>query len=389
MRISTAFALSLLLGGCASTAYKDEATQLGASATALAAAFPSQPSVDAEGGAVIDFNMDMLMQGGPLRYTSDCGDKAFAAYEAFVGSLPRGQADQDAAYAVLVKSPACEITEPRAILAPASAPATSTAADGGQASPATKPSAAQAAHLKRDEARQEAKSTMAHPSSRAQAKPVCKGACSLEDYTSQIKAYGVAIQAAASAQSVTDAQTALGKADTALDSLLKAAKAPPLAAPVVDAIEAIGKLALQQAQYAAMKRAVLTFDSYWPLVAPAVESAARFRQAQLIQYRADASASACMAAQLYLNDDHYFANPGERLQLFGTLESKVDAASASLKAAEIDPGAAIAAFTKANHTLALAMEDPRRHSTTLTADINAVNAQITTIQKAATPATST
>lgn len=376
MRLTATLVLILLLGACASTAYKDEAAQLGTSASALAAAFPSQAKVDAAGGAVLDRTTDMLMLNGPIRYTNSCGDEAFAAYKAFVGSLSQVQSVQDSAYATLVKSPACSIVPVVSVAAPASPlPARVV---GGQAGSAAKPDTAA-------EARRSA-AAMVHSSEQPLPVPVCKGSCTLEDYTNQIKAYGEAIQAASTAQNVSDAQTAVGKADTSIDGLLKAAKASPLAAPITDAVAAVGKLALQEAQYEAMKHAVLSFDSAWPQVSPSVETAARFRQAQLISYLADSSQSTCLSAQLYLNDGRYYRTPAERLQLFDVLDANVNTAAASLKTAEIDPGAAIAAFTKANHTLALAMQDPGRQSTTLLADLNAVQSQISAIDKAGAPA---
>ena len=376
MRITTNVVLVLLLEGCASTAYKNEATQLGTSASALATAFPSQESVVAVGENTLDPTTDMLMLNGPIRYTSDCGNKAFNAYTTFVDSLSQDQNIQDSTYATLLASPACDIASAAPVVL---SPARPSARVGVQTKSTAKSDTTAAA-------RQAAASALAHPSAQPQLASVCKGSCALEDYTNQIKAYGDAIQAASTAQNVSDAQTAVGNADTSIDNLLKAAQAPSLAAPIGDTVAAVGKLALQEAQYEAMKHAVISFDRIWPQVAPTVETAARFRQAELISYTADASQSAALSAQLYLNDSRYYRSPAERLQLYNAVNGKVVTAAASLKAAEIDPGAAIAAFTKANHTLAIAMRDPGRRSTTLLADLKTLEGQVSAIQQAAAPA---
>jgi hypothetical protein len=375
-----------MLAGCASTPYKDEAAQVGASASALASAFAPPDPYATEGPDTLDLTTDLVMLNGPIRYTSDCGDKAFEAYGAFRASIARSQDAEDETYAALMKLPACGIDmlqPPAADVAPAAAARRKAPRPAGAASAAA---LAAEARLARAEARQAARDAQRRTPGRTPPRVTCLGSCRLGDYAREIKAYGDAIQAAAEAKDVADAQAAAGKADTAIDNLLKAAKAPPLAAPIVDLVAALGKMALQQAQYAAMKHAVLSFDRAWQEAAPAVASAARLEQSHLISLRADRLAAAAMSAQLYVNDDRFYHSPAERLQLFTSLQAKVDDAAHALKAATIDPGAAVAAFGRANHALALAMMDPKRQKPTLVADLKALQDQITAIQKAAAPA---
>lgn len=388
MRASSVIAFSLLLSGCATTVYKDEASQLGTSASALATAFPSQDSVDAEARAVPDIETDLLMANGPITYTQDCGSKAMAGYQGYVKSIGQSQSIQDSTYASLVKTEACLL----ASIGEVSSPIAVAAGKGTQAK-ADKSDLAAEARLKGDEALNAAAfaASQARQSERSPtlATPSCTSSCTLTDYTNQIQAYGNAIQAAATADNVANAQAALGNANTAVGSLLSAAKAPPIATPIATALAAVGKLALQEAQYEAMKRAVLLFDYAWPNVAPAMETAARFRQAQLITTRAYVSLDDSLIAQLYLNNKTYFNSPSERFQLYQVLNSRATMAAKSLKTSEVDPAAAIVAFTNANHSLALAIENPHSQITTITADFKVLSDQVAALQKATASTTTT
>ena len=100
--------VTLVISACSSTVYKDEATQLGKSATALAGAFPSSDTLKSEGSAVLDYSTDIIMLGGPLIFTNrTCGDDATKRYIAFLKSVGTNQAAQDNAYAAVLKSSAC------------------------------------------------------------------------------------------------------------------------------------------------------------------------------------------------------------------------------------------------------------------------------------------
>ena len=385
MRIFATILACMLLAGCTSTAYKDQATALGSAAGALAAAIPSQTSVDAEEMNVPDLGYDLLLSSGPLVYTTECGDQAFASYVAFVQTLSKSQSDQDAAYLALKETKYCRLQA--TAIAPAAA-----ASSAGSAAPATKPdplAAQRDKQLKQDAARAAVQAQRSAAQAKIPPPAVCKGQCSADDYLKQLAAYGAAIQAAAAAQNVTDAQTAISNADTAADSLLKDANAPALAAPASDAVSELGKLFLQQMQYDAVKRSVLVFEAAWPTAAPSVGAAVRFRQAQLIKARANALQTAALAAQDYGNDRTKYSTVAERLTIFQYMNGKVTAAQVALTAAEIDPSAAINAFTKAQHTLALAMQDPKAQASTLVADLKAVQTQIAAIEKATSPTTTT
>ena len=372
---SLVVSLALACAGCATNVYKSETDRVGDSAKTLAEAL-SAPGPN--GAATLDLTTDLLLLGGPIRYDAGCGEAAFAAYEGVIRAAPEDKTTQDRAYAALLETPACDLSSAPSAL-PAKQPAG--ASDRSDAAPG-----ADGRRLEREEAQRMAAQARTHGPDRPSTRPLCKGSCTLEDYTRQISAYGEAIEQAGKADDVADAQAAVGNAGAAADGLLKAAKAPPLAAPIVDLAAGLGKLAIQQARYAAMRRAVLVFDAAWVQAAPAVEEAARLRQAERISVLADAAQSAALAAQQYVNDDRYFHSPSERLRLFESLNAKVETADAALAAARIDPATSIAAFTKANHALALALENPRRQATTLRGDVKSLEDEVAAVHKASAPA---
>ncbi len=370
---SLGLTLAVVCAGCATNVYKSETDRVGDSAKALAEALSAPPP---DGAATLDLTTDLLLLGGPIHYDAGCGEAAFAAYEAVIRAAPADKTTQDRAYAALLETPACDLSS-----APSAPPAKPPA--GAPDRPDAAPGA-DAHRLEREEARRMAAQARLHGPDRPSTRPLCKGSCTLEDYTRQISAYGEAIEQAGKADDVSDAQAAVGKAGAAADGLLKAAKAPPLAAPIVDLAAGLGKLAIQQARYAAMRRAVLVFDAAWVQAAPAVEEAARLRQAERISVLADAAQSEALAAQQYVNDDRYFHSPSERLRLFESLNAKADAADEALAQARTDPATAIAAFTRANHALALALENPRRQAATLQGDVKSLEDEVAAVHEAST-----
>ena len=410
MRIAIVGAVCLVLGACSTTTYKDQAAQLGTAATALGGAMPTAPKVGAN--QIIDIKTDLVLGNFPIAFSTDCSLNAQIAYQAFLDSLSKSRDEQDAAYVPLTQISACDVVQLNPVATSAAAvPPVALVKSPAVKSGSAKPNAANvqlaadeqaeadaalnaAGRLKAKQAAQAAQQVALGqtPAPDASGQKKCGnvgGSCSLDDYATQIKAYGAAITAAGTAQSVTEAQAALTKADTATGSLLKLANANPIAAPITDAIATVGKLALQQAQYEAMRRAVLLFDARWPLAAPAVAAAARTRQALLISYAADTSLESAVQAQQYLNDDKYYHSPAERLQLFEVLDAKVTTSAAALKTAEADPAQAIAAFSKANHDLAFAIDQGKGDVSVLLDDLKALSDQVAAVQKAAQPATPT
>ncbi len=205
MRRLALLVCALFASGCSSAVYKDEATQLGKAATALSSAFPSSQGVQSEANS-LDYNTDLIFLGGSLTYANfSCGDNATRGYIAFLNSLSGNAAAQDAAYAAHIKTASCG-PDPNFSTTPLQS---TTLADP----------------LQDQKNAQQRKVTMAAAVSaknKAPAvlpPPICKGSCSLEDYTTQLRAYGDAIVAASGAQAVADAQNALTKAGTAVDGL--------------------------------------------------------------------------------------------------------------------------------------------------------------------------
>lgn len=384
--------LAVLLGACSTTAYDDEVKSLASAALALADAPPSSARLERESAGVLDPTLDLLLEGGPIKYSLECGRQAKAAQEALVAAIPKGPEAEDAAFASFKTLKACSAVS----LAPEKPiPAEKAKVDkqaqgpGGGADKSAEEKKREQAEA-RLQAAQAARVGGAGVLVRSDIlpKPVCEGSCSLDDYLGQIQAYGENLTAIADGKNVEAVNKGLDGAGKALGGLATAAKVSPVGTAIIDANTAITKMAIQQAQFNAMRAAVLDFDAIWPKVAPAVKTAARLRYAELAVTRAFASEQAALVAQQYLNDELYYDSPTGRLSLYQFLNARVTAAATAFDSARAaDPSSAVTGLTKASHELALAMTDPSKQKDSVMAALKALDEQITALKKAAaTPA---
>jgi hypothetical protein len=377
--------VALVMGGCTPTVYSSEVDQLATATTAITKSIPSRQDIkDAERNALGDTGLQAVLMKSPVEYSFQCDQQAYDDAIAFNTALGQNQKAQDEAIAKFATIKPCSLLasdEPAAGSSPKpeAGPAQAPAKKGKTAEERARAAAMEAAKRRALEA--------ASAKTEPLRAPPCAPTCTLEDYTEQITAYVKNLQAIVSGKNVKEIQDALDGANKAIDGLLTTVNAPKLGSAAADAVVALAKLGLQQAQYEALRDAVLVFDDNWSTVSPYVVRAARFRYASLVRARAGEAKGAAVTAQWALNNQEVFSNPMERLTLYQLLNPRVDAANASLTAAiKSNPAAALQAFAAANSALAEALLDPKRQVGALAAALKTLNEQAAALKKALSPA---
>ena len=325
-----------------------------------------------------------LSIGGNVVYSLDCEDDAYKAVQDFLGKVGTNapQTEQDSAFAKLAELKPCSL---------ASTQTESKKPGNGKPNPSKsgkdlKKEADEKAAKERAEQQLKADELRAAAAGHAPTTPDCAPSCALEDYTGPISEYATDVQAIVTGKSVSDVEDGLKKGNGAIDGLLTAVKANPLASAAVDAVNAIGDLALQEAQYEALKSLVFNFDQSRLLFEPAVVKAARVRYALLVYTRAAASMEAALTAQEFVNDPANYRDVAERLALFEYFNVKVNTASEAFSdTVKVDPEKAFEAVDEANHALALALLDPKRQLASLGDAIKSLSDQASALKKAASP----
>ena len=409
--LPAALIVSLSLGGCASSVYLTEAGKLGDAADAVAKAMPTDAVIKsaADPNAEITRN-GFILNNAPLAYGLKCMSQAHAfrvgvilsagqpekaqddTYQAGLKTVDACKLD-DTAFAMELQKPAsaaenacvAEAAPPPPAVAPVTEPPRSRrgrhAPRPAAAPPAVTVAAAQgwsAVMLpERCAVRQQAVQAALAPQDVQGANPAAKPdpKYALDAYVAALSEYAKNLKAITAANSLDDVNKALDGAGASLTSLVKAAKGPDVAAGVSLETKLVG-LALEQAQYEALRRSAREFDKAWDQVAPSVKTALRLREAQLIEDRATINFGYAASASAFLNSPRAYASPAERLQLFTTMNGKVDEAAARLEASKVDPAGAIDAFTNASGELTKALDDPKRQ-------VGALQKEVQELQKLA------
>jgi hypothetical protein len=324
---SLALVVCLLMCGCSTTIYKDQATKLAAAGetfdkvVTLDPAVPSDPTI-----AVINDHQ--------LEYATDCGKKALEIETAVLNktrvlAVSVKEAD-DLAAIKAVATVYKQFADVKCGLAASDKPLSTTAAlapsitqrDGLSSNPITEPANAK----------------------------------DLKAYIEQLTRYSKAIQTIVAGEDVTSLTAALKSSDTAIDVVLKQKDTTTVYS---DLFMTTAQYAIQANRYTALKYALTRFDEKWPQIRMAIVKVMLTRYATIAAERANTCLVAGMIAQTILNNTKNFANPAERYALYVALNGKVDDCQQQYeKIGKIDPTEAIVAFGTTNQALLAAIKKP-------------------------------
>ena len=308
-------AAGLLLAGCAITPYADETDSMGKAA----AAFKSQatgpsPIPAARATLAKAVLLRGLVQGSPPPLTVTCGQT--------VGEWNRGVATDVGA---AVGGPGAD---------PTAMSAAYKAIDGdfkalGQIAPCGLLQGA--------------------PAMRPPTPAVVKA---MDDYFDGLQA----IVGAKDSDEVVAASQTLSKS---LSGLAKAAKAPAAVQAAPGFLAKLAKMALAEAQYAAVRHFVLEADLLFDPAAPALTSALRLQQGYWAAEVAQAATTGMVTLNATLNDPALARDPALKLTVWDRAGPILDEFVKEQADSRADPAPAVRALAEAHHKLAAAIRSGR------------------------------
>jgi hypothetical protein len=381
LRVAVIVAGALLLSSCTTNVYQTEAGDIGTAAATLAKALPSSADVeDAAAGTTAPLATGWILNNGPLNFSQGCLSAAHAFRVAVISRASDPDEQQDTAYSANLKSVTPCALEKSVFAEPpvAAAPIPLNSEDcstlrAGQASTqsvTTWTTTNLASRCGEVNGAKNAATVTAQAISQAANNPPGKG--DIDAYIKAISDYANSLKAITASTSLDDVNKSLGDTSTALDSLVKAADPKADASPITKLLGGIAKMAIEQAQFEALRRSANAFNAAWDQVAPSLKLAVRLRYAEIIEDRATANFGEANVAQIFLNQGRSYSTPAQRLELYNTITASLSDSTTKLQAACVDPGPAINGFTKANAALTTALNDPKRQVAALVSEVQSL-----------------
>jgi hypothetical protein len=144
-----------------------------------------------------------------------------------------------------------------------------------------------------------------------------------------------------------------------LGSLASSAKAPAAVQAAPGFLAKVAKMAIAQAQYAAVRRYVLAADPLFDAAAPSLTSALRLQQGYWAAEVAQTAATGMITVNATLNDPALAKDPALKLTVWDRTRPILEAFDEEQEASRTDPAAAVRGLVNAHHALAASIRSGR------------------------------
>ena len=177
-----------------------------------------------------------------------------------------------------------------------------------------------------------------------------------------LNAYFAGLAAIVSAGDSDAVAAASDRLTKAVGDLAQLGGAPAPAAAAVGFAGKLARMALANAQYAALRHAVLAADPRLAPAAPALIRILRLRQTAWAAQISEDARSVTTLASSALNDPRLISAPALRIEAYDRFAPTLDKLAEALAAARTDPADEVRALITAHHQLAVALRTRRGQS---------------------------